>query len=99
MLPVLTQAAEVWGYHSSPNDEIFFSKSSLPSNSVGQTVYLGRVPMYVYRKLIMIKYWLNFLTMSEHSILFKVYNMSKIDADNNNTYNKKKTWHIILKHI
>ena len=102
VLPVLTYAAEVWGYHSSTNIELIFSKFCRRILCVKQSTNLnalygelGRVPMYVYRKFIMIKYWLKILTMNENSILFKVYNMLKIDADNNNTYNKKNwAYHI-----
>ena len=43
---------------------------------------LGRYPMKIKRKLIMIKYWLKLLK-SDTTLPFHVYSMLKLGADNN----------------
>lgn len=39
---------------------------------------LGRTPLYVHRKLIMIKYLIKLIKSEENTILFKTYNMLKM---------------------
>jgi hypothetical protein len=46
----------------------------------------GRYPMYISRKIIMFKYWLNFLSSNENSLVKLMYKKLKEDADNNITY-------------
>lgn len=47
----------------------------------------GRMLMLIYRKLIMIKYWINILK-TNGSILYNMYIMLKNDIDQSQTYNK-----------
>ena len=35
----------------------------------------------------MIQYWIKILSLEEDSILFKIYNILKLDAENGDTYN------------
>ena len=42
------------------------------TNSNALYVELGRIPMHAYRKLIVIKYWLKFMTMNEQTNIYKV---------------------------
>lgn len=44
---------------------------------------LGRVPLIVVRKIRMIKYWIKILNLNNNTILYKVYQMLKKDANNN----------------
>lgn len=50
---------------------------------------IGRYPMAIHRKIIMIKYWSKILKLNNNCILKKTYNMLKEDADNNISYNGK----------
>ena len=93
--PILNYSAEIWGYHKSPDVESVHSKFCRKllcvRNSTNlDAIYgeLGRTPMYIYRKLIIIKYWLKLLKQKDTSLLFKTYLMLKTDVDNGNTYNQ-----------
>ena len=45
----------------------------------------------------MTKYWLKILQSHENSLLFKTYEMLKLDVDSKKTYNKTNwAYHIIL---
>ena len=48
---------------------------------------LGRVPLLIYRKISMIRYWIKLLFSGDNFIPKKLYIMLKNDADNNITYN------------
>ena len=56
---------------------------------------LGRIPMNIHRKLILIKYWYKLLKQKEHTILFKTYTMLQRDADDSLTYNGRNWAHHI----
>jgi hypothetical protein len=43
--------------------------------------------MNVYRKIILIKYWVKLITLDNQSLLFKTYNKLMRDAELGNTYN------------
>ena len=48
---------------------------------------LGRVPLFVMRKIYMIKYWIKLITVPDSSLIKIVYNALKSDADRNINYN------------
>ena len=89
MAPTLNYAAEVWGYHKGPDIEIIHTKFCRkilcvkPSTNLS-ALYgeLGRTPMIIQRKLVMIKYWLKILKANSQSLLFKTYIMLKNDLEN-----------------
>jgi hypothetical protein len=59
---------------------------------------LGRVPLIVIRKLRMVKYWIKILNSPHDSVLYKTYEMLKIDADNSTSYNGRN-WAFQLKEL
>jgi len=94
----LNFSAEIWGYHKGPDVEIVHTKFcrkllGVKKSTNVNALYgeLGRTPMFVQRKLIMIKYWIKIITSNEQSLLFKVYNMLRIDAENGLNY-KHSNW-------
>ena len=92
--PILNYAAEVWGYHKGPDVEkihnkfcrkiLCVRKSTNISALYGE---LGRIPMYIQRKLIMLNYWTKLIASNRQSILFKTYNVLRTDVDEGLTYN------------
>lgn len=93
--PILNYSAEIWGYHLGPDVESLHSKFCRKVLHVRRSTNLdalygelGRTPMFVRRKLLMIKYWIKLLTLSDRSLLFKTYKMLKTDTDTGLTYNK-----------
>ena len=100
--PILNYSAEVWGYHKSPDVEAVHNKYCrkllfVRSSTNLEAIYgeLGRLPMYVYRKLKMIKFWLKLLQQKETSLLFKTYYMLKTDVENGLTYDQNNwAYHI-----
>ena len=48
---------------------------------------LGRIPLSIFRKINMIKYWMKILQQDDSSLLKQVYIMLKQDSDLNNNYN------------
>ena len=61
-------------------------KSTNLSALYGET---GRVPLSVFRKIIMIKYWIKIISQNDSSLLKQAYFMLKDDADANRNYNSK----------
>ena len=47
---------------------------------------LGRVPLMVFRKVIMRKYWIKILNQNDSSLVKKLYTLLKSDTDVNNNY-------------
>lgn len=91
----LNYAAEIWGHHVGPDVELIHSKFCRKVLSVKRSTNLdalygelARIPMSIRRQLIMVKYWIKLLTCKKESLLFKTYNMLKVDVEGNNTYNK-----------
>ena len=101
----LNYAAEVWGHHEGPDIEVIYSKFCRKVLCVRRSTNhnalygeLGRIPMYIQRKLIMIKYWIKLLTLNDQSLLYKTYNMLNIDLQNGEMYNRYN-WAYQIKHI
>ena len=103
VLPTLNYSAEVWGHHACPNVESIFLKFCrkilcVKKHTNLNVLYgeLGRIPMHIHRKLIMIKYWIKLISLNRESILFKTYKMLKTYAENGFTYNGEN-WAYIVK--
>lgn len=101
---VLNFGAEIWGMHEATDIEMVHSKflrrvlgvkkSTNLSALYGET---GRVPLSVFRKTIMIKYWIKIV--SQHDSLLKAsYIMLKEDTDIGRNYNGKN-WAYQIKTI
>ena len=58
----------------------------------------GRVPLFVFRKIIMIKYWVKIVSQDDSSLLKQIYFMLKEDADVNRNYSGKN-WASNIKSI
>ena len=99
---ILNYSADVWGYHEGKDIEIIHTKFcrkvlGVKVSTNRECLYgeLGRYPMYVQRKFIMIKYWLKILNLPPNSRVFSVYCMLRSDADNQNNYNGSNwAWYI-----
>ena len=70
VLPVLNYAAEIWGAHDAPDIEVIHTKFCRKLLTVKRSTNLnalygelGRVPMLIHRKIIMIKYWLRIVAL------------------------------------
>lgn len=100
---ILSYSAESWGYHEAPDIERVHTK--FMKNILGvrkstniSALYgeLGRYPMKLSRKLILIKYWIKLLSRRD-TLEFKVYSMLKNDCDGGNDY-KGTNWAFHIKH-
>lgn len=94
--PILHYGAEVFGFNEGKSIEKvhckFLRKVLCVRKSTNlDAVYgeLGRYPLAIHRKIIMIKYWFKILNLDNNCILKKIYNMLKEDADNGLSYNNK----------
>ena len=103
--PTLNYAAEVWGHCKSPNIEIIHTKFCRKILGVRRSTNvnalygeLGRTPMYIHRKLLMIKYWIKILNNRNDSLLFKTYTMLMQDLNNGSNY-RKLNWAFHIKCI
>lgn len=81
VLPILNYGSEIWGFHKAPDIEqihVKFLKQilNLRQQTVNAAVYgeLGRYPLYVYRKIRILKYLYKIQSKSD-SLLIKAFNM------------------------
>lgn len=103
--PILNYGSEIWGFHEGKDIEnvhvkfcrymLNVRKSTNISALYGE---LGRFPMYIMRKLNMIKYWIKLLNSGNNSIVRLTYDMLKLDTERNISYNKTN-WAYQIKHI
>ena len=105
ILPTINYGAEIWGYHEGPDVEIIHSKLcrkilGVRRSTNREALYgeLGRIPMSVHRKILIIKYWIRLITLNANSLIFKTYNMLKTDTDNELNY-KGYNWASKVKQI
>jgi hypothetical protein len=105
IFPKLNFSAEIWGYHEAPDIEKIHNKFCRKLLSAKQStnldaIYgeLGNLPLRIRRTISMIKYWSRIIRSRENSILFRVYNSMKQDADNNINYNENN-WAYQIKSI
>ena len=102
---ILNCVAEIWGMHEASDIEMIHTKflgrmlgvkkSTNLSALYGET---GRVPLSVFRKIIMIKYWMKVISQDDSSLLKQVYIMLKNDTEANRNYNGKN-WASHIKSI
>ena len=90
---VLNYSSEIWGGHDAKGIELIHTKFCRKILYVRQSTNLnclygelGRVPLQVYRKINMVRYWYKILKTHDNSLPKKVYQMIKTDADANITY-------------
>jgi hypothetical protein len=102
---VLNYNAEIWGIHPAKDIESIHLKFcrkilKVKTSTNLECLYgeLGRIPMYIMRKVHMLRYWIKLLKADKNSILYKVYLTLKVDADNNISYNDKN-WAYQIKSI
>ena len=93
--PIMNYGSEVWGFHNSQDIErvhLRFLKQLLNvrQQMSNMTIYgeLGRVPFYVIRKILIVKYWFKILA-DPFTLLYKVYIQQATDVDNNRNL---KSW-------
>ena len=93
---ILNFGAEVWGSHEATDIELVHTKFlrrilkvKKSTNLTALYGELGRIPLVVYRKVIMIKYWIKMLHQSDSSLVKQMYVLLKSDTDLNNNYNGK----------
>ena len=101
---ILHYGAEVWGNYKGKSIESVHCKFirkilcvKKSTNLDGLYGEVGRYPMQVQRKLIMIRYWIKILN-SPDSIPKQIYCMLKEDVDNNRFYNNMN-WAYHIKYI
>ena len=92
--PILNYGSELWGMHKATDIELVHTKFlryilGVKKSTNLSALYgeLARIPLSVYRKINMIKYWVKILQQNDSSLLKKVYVMLKNDTDSNNNYN------------
>ena len=102
---ILNYCAEVWGYHPGQDIERIHTKFCRKILCVKQSTNndclygeLGRLPMVVMRKIIMLRYWTTIINSDRSSLVYKVYSMLKTDADNHIHYNQSN-WAYQIKNI
>ena len=93
VLPILNYGCEVWGFHDSQDIEkvhLRFLKRLLGvrQQTCNMAVYgeLGRVPLYVTRKIRIIRYWSKILS-DPYCLLYKVYSQEVHDVNINSNLN------------
>ena len=103
--PILNYGAEVWGMYEAKDVEILHNKFCRwtlnvrkSTNLVGLYGELGRPPLCILRKIIMIRYWMKLLKSEDNFIPKQIYFMLKQDADNNKSYSGTN-WAYQVKHI
>ena len=102
---VLNYSAEVWGNIEANDIEMIHTKFCRwtlnvrkSTNLSGLYGELGRYPLCIYRKISMIRCWINILSSYNNYIPKKIYCMLKNDVDNNMTYSGLN-WAFQIKHL
>ena len=91
---ILNFGSEVWGTHSATDIDLvhtnflrFILGVKKTTNLAALYEELGRIPLSIYRKINMIKYWIKILQQNGTSLLKNIYLMLKNDTDLNINYN------------
>ena len=102
---ILNSGAEIFGYHTCKSIEhihcIFLRKLLCVQRSTNlECLYgeVGRYPMILHRKLVMIKFWIKNLKLNNDSLVKKTCNMLNADTYLGNSYNGLN-WTSNIKHI
>lgn len=85
-LPVLNYLAHDCGYCSFKDIELIHTRFCRKVLYVKNNLYaaygeLGRVPMFMQRTIILIKYWEKTVSCQQNMILYKTYTVLKNDVD------------------
>ena len=95
MASILSYSSEIWGYHEGKDIEAIHSNFlrkllcvNKSTNLAGLYGELGRVSMYIMRKIHMIRYWFKLLKSENNCLIKRIYIMLRNDANSNNSYNK-----------
>lgn len=90
---ILNFGSEIWGMHEATDIELLHTKflrrvlcvkrSTNLSALYGE---LGRVPLAVFRKINIIKYWIKILGHADSSLIKQTYTFLKADADSGREY-------------
>ena len=93
VLPVMHYASEIWGIHAGPDVDLILNKFcrkvlSVKKSTNLQAMYgeLGRIPLSILRKYNIFKYWIKILNLNDDSIIKRIYEMLKTDANKNIKY-------------
>ena len=102
---ILNYGSEVWGMNKGNNIELIHTKFlrkilcvNTSTNLTGLYGELGRVPLYISRKINMIRYWNKLLQSKGNSLEKHVYTMLKDDANHDIKYNNNN-WAYHIKSI
>ena len=102
---ILNFGAELWGIHDASDIELIHTKFLRRVLGVKKSTNLtalygeiGRVPFNVYRKIIMVKYWIKVRGQSDLSLLKRIYLILQADTDANSHYNGMN-WAYQIKNI
>lgn len=102
---VLNFGAELWGQHEASDIEMIHSKFlrrvlgvKKSTNLAALYGELGRVPLSVFRKIIMIKYWVKVISRDNSTLTKRIYLTLKDDTESGRNYNGKN-WAFQIKSI
>ena len=59
---------------------------------------MGRIPLYIHRKILIRKYWIKLISLNRNCLLYKCYSKLRNDAENNQSYNNTN-WAFNIKSI
>ena len=106
---MLNYASEVWGHANAKDIESIHTKFlrrilGVKKSVNTSTLYgeVGRLPLEEYRKINMLKYFIQIVKSNDNNIVKKVFNMLKHDANLGHTHNNQNwAFHIktLLEHI
>lgn len=85
---VLNYASEIWGFHRANDIEVVHNRFCRSVLNVGKTTpsvflygELGHLPMYIFRKYRIVKYWLRIIN-EKPSMVYDIYKLLCADASN-----------------
>ena len=91
--PILNFGSEVWGTHNATDIELVHTKflrfllGVKATNLAALYWELGGIPLSIYRKINIIKFWIKILQQNDTSLLKYIYLMLKKETDLNINYN------------
>lgn len=93
---ILNFGSEIWGMHEATDVELIHTKFIRRILGVKKSTNLaalygevGRVPLLIFRKINIMRYWAKILKQNDNSILKQCYTLLKSDADAGRTYGNK----------
>lgn len=102
---ILNFSSEVWGLHDAPDIELIHTKFlrrilgvKKSTNLAALYGELGRVPIQIFRKVNILRYWIKILKQNDSSIVKQSYLLLKSDTDSGRNYGGKN-WASYVKDI